>query len=105
MDSKKLDIVIPNIHLEYIGFNKRMKKLIDVQGVCGGSGGLALVIAIYGIFNGIRIKKDQGFTGKILPNGDIKKIKHLEIKILGGIMAGIFNFFIPVLTVPTARWQ
>ena len=93
---KELDIIIPNIHLEYIGFNKRMKKFIDAQGLCGGSGGLALVIAIYGLFNGIRIKKDQGFTGKIISNGDIKKIKHLDIKLLGGIRAGIFNFFIPM---------
>ena len=61
----------------------------------GPSAGAAITIAIYSLFNNIKIKNDVAITGEINLQGEITAIGGLEIKINGGIKAGIKTFLYP----------
>ena len=61
----------------------------------GPSAGAAITTAIYSLFNNIKIKNDVAITGEINLQGEITAIGGLEIKINGGIKAGIKTFLYP----------
>jgi hypothetical protein len=61
----------------------------------GPSAGTAITIAIYSLFNNKKIKKDIAITGEINLQGRVSAIGGLELKILGGIKAGIKTFVFP----------
>lgn len=61
----------------------------------GPSAGAAITTAIYSLFNNIKIKNDVAITGEINLQGEITAIGGLEIKINGGIKAGIKKFLYP----------
>lgn len=61
----------------------------------GPSAGTAITTAIYSLFNNKKIKNDIAITGEINLQGDITAIGGLEMKILGGIRAGIKTFLYP----------
>jgi ATP-dependent Lon protease len=61
----------------------------------GPSAGAAITTAIYSLFNNIPIKNDIAITGEINLKGEITAIGGLELKINGGIRAGIKTFLYP----------
>ena len=61
----------------------------------GPSAGTAITIAIYSLFNNKKIKKDIAITGEINLQGRVSAIGGLELKILGGIKAGVKTFIFP----------
>jgi len=61
----------------------------------GPSAGTAITIAIYSLINKKKIKNDIAITGEINLQGYITEIGGLELKILGGLKAGIKTFLFP----------
>ena len=61
----------------------------------GPSAGTAITVAIYSLLNKRKIKKDIAITGEINLQGKVSAIGGLELKILGGIKAGVKTFIYP----------
>ena len=61
----------------------------------GPSAGTAITSAIYSLLNNKKIRNDIAITGEINLQGDVTIIGGLDLKILGGIKAGIKEFLIP----------
>ena len=61
----------------------------------GPSAGTAITIAIYSLFNSVKIKNKIAITGEINLQGQITAIGGVESKILGGIRAGVTHFLYP----------
>uniref|UniRef100_A0A6C0JHJ6 Lon proteolytic domain-containing protein n=1 Tax=viral metagenome TaxID=1070528 RepID=A0A6C0JHJ6_9ZZZZ len=61
----------------------------------GPSAGAAITTAIYSLFNEIQIINNIAITGEISLNGEISAIGGLEIKIVGGLRAGVKTFLYP----------
>ena len=61
----------------------------------GPSAGTAITIAIYSLLNEKRIKNDVAITGEINLQGEVTAIGGLDIKIQGGIRAGVKTFLYP----------
>jgi ATP-dependent Lon protease len=61
----------------------------------GPSAGAAITTALYSLFTDKKIKNDYAMTGEITLTGDITAIGGLELKILGGIRAGVKTFLYP----------
>jgi len=61
----------------------------------GPSAGTAITMVIYSLFTGKRIKNDIAITGEICLQGRVTAIGGLDLKILGGIRAGVKTFIYP----------
>ncbi len=61
----------------------------------GPSAGTAITTAIYSLINSKKIKNNIAITGEITLQGDITAIGGLELKILGGLKAGVKTFIFP----------
>lgn len=61
----------------------------------GPSAGTAITCAIYSLLNNKKIKNTIAITGEINLQGQITAIGGLDVKIMGGIRAGIKTFFYP----------
>jgi ATP-dependent Lon protease len=61
----------------------------------GPSAGAAITSVIYSLFNNRKIKNSFAITGEITLDGQITEIGGLDLKILGGIKAGVTNFIYP----------
>jgi endopeptidase La len=61
----------------------------------GPSAGVAITVVIYSLLTNKKIKNDVAITGEITLRGDITAIGGLELKILGGLKAGIKTFIFP----------
>ena len=61
----------------------------------GPSAGTAISVCLYSLFNDIPIKNDIAITGEINLQGNVTAIGGLDLKILGGIMAGVKTFLFP----------
>jgi len=61
----------------------------------GPSAGTAITIAIYSLFNSLKIKNNIAITGEINLQGQVTAIGGLESKILGGIRGGVTTFLFP----------
>lgn len=61
----------------------------------GPSAGAAITIAIYSRLMNKKIRHDFAMTGEITLKGDITAIGGIELKILGGIRAGVKTFLYP----------
>ena len=61
----------------------------------GPSAGTAIVIVFYSLFTGKKIRNDVAITGEICLQGNVTSIGGLELKILGGIRAGVKTFLFP----------
>ena len=61
----------------------------------GPSAGTAITVAIYSLLNKKKIKNTIAITGEINLQGRVTRIGGLELKILGGIRAGIKEFVLP----------
>jgi ATP-dependent Lon protease len=61
----------------------------------GPSAGTAITVALYSLFSDRRIRNDVAITGEITLDGSITEIGGLELKILGGIRAGVKTFLFP----------
>jgi len=61
----------------------------------GPSAGGAITTSIYSLLNNKKIKNTFAMTGEISLDGSITEIGGLDVKILGGIKAGITNFIYP----------
>ena len=61
----------------------------------GPSAGTAITVAIYSLLNKNPIRNDIAITGEINLQGEITPIGGLDLKILGGIKAGIKLFLYP----------
>ncbi len=61
----------------------------------GPSGGSCLTTVLYSLLNDIKIKNDIAMTGEISLDGQITAIGGLDLKILGGIKAGVKTFIYP----------
>ena len=61
----------------------------------GPSAGTAITIVMYSLFSGIPIKNEVAITGEICLQGRVTAIGGLELKILGGIRAGVKTFIYP----------
>ena len=61
----------------------------------GPSAGTAITVAIYSIFNNKQIRNDIAITGEINLQGQVTPIGGLDVKIIGGIKAGVKTFLYP----------
>ncbi len=61
----------------------------------GPSAGTAITVAIYSLLNKKKIKNNIAITGEINLQGKVSAIGGLELKILGGLKAGIKTFIYP----------
>ena len=61
----------------------------------GPSAGTAITVAIYSILNEKKIKNTIAITGEISLQGRVTAIGGLDLKILGGIRAGVKEFIFP----------
>jgi ATP-dependent Lon protease len=61
----------------------------------GPSAGTAITTTIYSLFNNKKIKNTIAITGEITLDGNMTAIGGLDLKILGGIKAGIKEFIYP----------
>jgi endopeptidase La len=61
----------------------------------GPSAGTAITTCIYSLFNDKKIKNKVAITGEINLQGSVTAIGGLELKILGGIRAGVKTFIFP----------
>ena len=61
----------------------------------GPSAGTAITIALYSLLTKRKIKNDVAITGEICLQGNVTAIGGLDLKILGGLMAGIKTFIYP----------
>ncbi len=61
----------------------------------GPSAGTAITTCIYSLLNNKKIKKDFAITGEINLQGKVTQIGGLDLKIIGGIAAGVKNFIYP----------
>jgi len=61
----------------------------------GPSAGTAITIAIYSLLNNRPIKNSIAITGEINLQGEVTAIGGLDIKIIGGIKAGVKTFLYP----------
>tara|TARA_B110001450_G_scaffold255055_1_gene281689 strand:- start:4737 stop:8135 length:3399 start_codon:yes stop_codon:yes gene_type:complete len=61
----------------------------------GPSAGTAITIVIYSLLTNKKIKNNIAITGEICLHGNITAIGGLDIKILGGIRAGVKTFIFP----------
>jgi endopeptidase La len=62
----------------------------------GPSAGTAITVVMYSLFTNQRIKHDLAITGEICLSGKVTAIGGLELKILGGIKAGVKTFLFPL---------
>ena len=61
----------------------------------GPSAGTAITTAIYSLLNNKKIKHTIAITGEINLQGKVTKIGGLDLKILGGVKAGVKEFIFP----------
>lgn len=61
----------------------------------GPSAGTAITVALYSLFNNIKISNKIAITGEINLQGEVTAIGGLDLKILGGLKAGIKKFIYP----------
>ena len=61
----------------------------------GPSAGTAITVAIYSIFNNKKINNTVAITGEINLQGQVTPIGGLDVKIIGGIKAGVKTFLYP----------
>ena len=61
----------------------------------GPSAGTAITIVIYSLLSEKKIKNDIAITGEICLQGNVTAIGGLDLKILGGIRAGVKTFLYP----------
>ena len=61
----------------------------------GPSAGAAITCALFSLFNKKNIRNDIAMTGEINLQGEVTAIGGLDIKIMGGIIAGITTFIYP----------
>jgi len=61
----------------------------------GPSAGTAITCALFSLINNIKIKNNIAITGEITLDGKITEIGGLNMKILGGIKAGVDTFILP----------
>ena len=61
----------------------------------GPSAGVAITMVLYSLLNTLKIKNDLAITGEINLDGRVSKIGGLDLKIKGGIKAGIKIFIVP----------
>jgi ATP-dependent Lon protease len=61
----------------------------------GPSAGTAITVCLYSLINNKKIKHDLAITGEINLQGDVTQIGGLDLKILGGIRAGVKTFIFP----------
>ena len=62
----------------------------------GPSAGGAITVAIYSLLNNVKVNNEFGMTGEISLQGKITAIGGLDLKIIGGIRAGITSFIYPL---------
>ncbi len=61
----------------------------------GPSAGTAITMVMYSLFTGRKIKNEVAITGEICLQGRVTAIGGLDLKILGGIRAGVKTFIYP----------
>ena len=61
----------------------------------GPSAGTAITICVYSLLNNKKIKHNLAITGEINLQGKVTQIGGLDLKILGGIRAGVKTFLFP----------
>jgi ATP-dependent Lon protease len=61
----------------------------------GPSAGTAITVAIYSLLSQKKIMNDVAITGEICLQGNITEIGGLDLKLLGGIKAGVKTFVFP----------
>ncbi len=61
----------------------------------GPSAGAAITTVIYSLLSNKKIKNDYAITGEINLQGKVTQIGSLDLKIIGGIRAGVKNFIYP----------
>jgi len=61
----------------------------------GPSAGVAITVVMYSLLKNKKIKNDIAITGEITLRGDVTAIGGLELKILGGLKAGVNCFIFP----------
>ena len=72
----------------------------------GPSAGTAITCAIYSLLNNKKINHKFAITGEISLDGGVTEIGGLDLKILGGIKAGVTDFIYPEANHPDfEKWM
>lgn len=61
----------------------------------GPSAGTAITVVMYSLLKNKKIKNEVAITGEITLRGDVTAIGGLELKIMGGLKAGVKTFIFP----------
>ena len=61
----------------------------------GPSAGMAITLALIGLLDGKKCKHDLACTGEIHLNGHVGAIGGLDLKVMGGLRAGVKHFLYP----------
>lgn len=61
----------------------------------GPSAGTAITVALYSLFTNKKIRQEVAITGEMCLQGKVTAIGGLDLKILGGIKAGVKTFIFP----------
>jgi ATP-dependent Lon protease len=61
----------------------------------GPSAGTAITVTMYSLFNNLKIKHNIAITGEITLDGNVTAIGGLDLKIIGGVKAGVKTFIYP----------
>ena len=62
----------------------------------GPSAGAAITIVLYSLLTNRKIKNNIAITGEICLQGKISSIGGLDLKIIGGMRAGVTTFYYPM---------
>jgi ATP-dependent Lon protease len=92
-DSKKSDLIIQFDKTKCQGLHIHCPE--GAVSKDGPSAGAAITTVIYSLFNDKKIKNDIAITGEINLQGEVTAIGGLDVKIMGGIRAGVKTFLYP----------
>jgi ATP-dependent Lon protease len=95
-------LIDESIQNKFLDVSKNLQKGIRIhfpEGATpknGPSAGTAITVAIYSLLNNKKIKNNLAITGEINLQGNVTAIGGLDLKILGGIAAGVKEFIFPL---------
>ena len=94
-DSKQRDTIKEKYNTEHGNYGVHIHCPEGAVPKDGPSAGTAITTVIYSLLNNKKIKYDIAITGEISLDGTVTEIGGLDLKIMGGIKAGVKQFLFP----------
>jgi ATP-dependent Lon protease len=95
-DSKQRDTIKEQYNTEHGNYGVHIHCPEGAVPKDGPSAGTAITTVIYSLLNNKKIKYDIAITGEISLDGTVTEIGGLDLKIMGGIKAGVKQFLFPM---------